>query len=290
MIELLGLHKTYGARAVLSNATHSPCTRREHRARRLERQRQDDNAGCAVASRGRLAADTDRRHRHAARPCDARARLSYLAQRTDFPSTLTVREILRVVADLRCTTRAVDRELSLCGLTQAGRTDRRPVVGRERQRIAIAALFIPDVAHTCSTSRRSTSTRRRPLLVTRLALRDESGRAVLFTTHATASSRGWQRESRCCARPHRARREDLAYGERHLSIAIDGRADRWVGTAFAGAPPRVAEPRPPPCPRPDVARQHVLAWLEHEGARSRVIAPRAALAAALERLERGGTS
>ena len=73
--------------------------------------------------------------------------MSYLAQRTDFPSTLTVREILGVVADLRgADARAVDREIEQCGLSRVADRTVGTLSGGERQRVAMAALLVPDVA------------------------------------------------------------------------------------------------------------------------------------------------
>src|SRR5262249_32004252 len=51
------------------------------------------------------------------RPVEARRPISYLAQKSVFPQTLTVRETLVVVARLRrAAGAAVDREIDACGL------------------------------------------------------------------------------------------------------------------------------------------------------------------------------
>src|SRR5689334_19136823 len=120
MIELTGLYKTYGGRRILSGADLTI-----HRGESValvgaNGSGKTTTLRCAVGlarpERGRVRIDgadvwTE--------PRRARSRMSYLAQRTDFPATLTVREILRFVAELRgAQPAAVEREIALCGLDE----------------------------------------------------------------------------------------------------------------------------------------------------------------------------
>lgn len=189
MIELNGIHKSFGGRRILTaaslvvrggesvalvgaNGTGKTTTLR-------------CTVGLARVDKGRIGINGIDL---AARPCDARAQLSYLAQRTDFPGTLTVREILSVVKDLRgAPSLAVDREISLCGLTAlAGRTVSH-LSGGERQRVAMAVLFIPDAAaYLLDEPTMNLDPFGTRVLIDRLTALRDRGRAILFTTHLTA--------------------------------------------------------------------------------------------------------
>ena len=115
----------------------------------------------------------------------ARARMSYLPQRPEFPLTLTVREILSVAADLRgLPSAAVDREMSLCGLTPLAARTVSKLSGGERQRVALATLLMPDVAlylidePTANLDEDGTE-----LVINRVAALRDRGCAILFTSH-----------------------------------------------------------------------------------------------------------
>ena len=289
MIELLGLNKTYGGRAVLSNASLTVRAGESVALVGANGSGKTTTLRCAIGlarpASGRILIDgVDL----ATRPCAARARLSYLAQRTDFPSTLTVREILSVVADLRgAHVRSVDREISLCGLSRlAGRTVGQ-LSGGERQRIAIAALFIPDVAaYLLDEPTMNLDPIGAQLLVARLAAARDARRAVLFTTHATAeldelaTAVATLRDGRIALVAH-----DVAQRARHLSVAIDGRAEPWVGTALRGGATRAWPSRDRlHAIVPDGDVSVLLGRLEQEGARVTSYRSESALAAALERL------
>jgi sodium transport system ATP-binding protein len=189
MIELIGLHKTYGPRAVLSDASLTVKGGESIALIGANGSGKTTTLRCAVG----LARPTQGRIRIdgidiAGRPCDARARLSYLAQRTDFPATLTVREILSVIAELRgAGASTVEREISLCGLSRlAGRTVGQ-LSGGERQRIAIAALFIPNAAvYLLDEPTLNLDPAGARVLVKRLIAARDKGAAVLFTTHTSA--------------------------------------------------------------------------------------------------------
>jgi len=123
--------------------------------------------------------------------CGARARLSYLAQKTTFPPTLAVRETLAVIARLRgVAPSVVDRELDACGLSAVADRGVGQLSGGERQRLAIAAAFVPDVdlylfdepsANLDPASSRMLFERARQLR--------RQGRTLLFTTHVPAGVR-----------------------------------------------------------------------------------------------------
>ena len=289
MIELSGLHKAYGAQAILANVSLAVHPGESIALVGANGSGKTTTLRCAVglarADRGRVAIDGIDM---AARPCDARARLSYLAQRTSFPATLTVREILSMVAALRhVDARAVERELSLCGLTHlAGRTVGR-LSGGEAQRLAIATLFIPDVAaYILDEPTMNLDPSGVRLLVDRLSAARDDGRAVLFTTHATAELEELATGVAVLCNGLISSVTDFAMpGERHISIAIEGGADVWLDAALqSGA--RRAWPRR--------GRLHVLiadggvsallARLVSHGARIGHYRTETVLSAALERL------
>ncbi|HET9468526.1 MAG TPA: ABC transporter ATP-binding protein [Vicinamibacterales bacterium] len=289
MIELTGLHKAYGAQTILSDASLAVRAGESIALVGTNGSGKTTTLRCAVglarADGGRVAIDGIDM---AARPCDARARLSYLAQRTCFPATLTVREILSMVAELRRTdVHAVAREISLCGLSHvAGRTVGR-LSGGEAQRLAIAALFIPDAAaYLLDEPTMNLDPSGVRLLVDRLAAARRDGRAILFTTHATAEL---EELATAVAVLRNGRispvTEGTLPGERHLSMVIEGNPDVWLDAALRNGARR-AWPRR--------SRLHVLiadgavsallARLESDGARVVNYRSETVLSAALERL------
>ena len=289
MIELLGLHKTYGTRSVLSDASLTVRGGESIALIGANGSGKTTTLRCAIGlarpDRGRVTIGGIDMSAH---PCDARARSSYLAQRTGFPGTLTVREILSMVAHLRnADTHAVEREMSICGLSRiAGRTVGR-LSGGEAQRLAIAALFIPDTAvYLLDEPTMNLDPGGVRLLVDRLAAARHDGRAVLFTTHITAELEDLA-TGVAMLRDGRIARvtDDLLEHERHISIVIDGQPELWTGAARLGGARRAWT---------HGCRLHaliasaavgtLLAHLEHDGARVTSYRSETALAAALERL------
>jgi ABC-type multidrug transport system ATPase subunit len=123
-----------------------------------------------------------------ARPRRALERLSYLPQRPSFPGTLTVREVLEVVAKLRgMHRRVVDREIDLCGLSPVADCVVSRLSGGERQRVGLAVAFVPDVPLLIfdEPSASLDAAAARVLIDRARGLRRE-GRAVLYTTHVAA--------------------------------------------------------------------------------------------------------
>jgi ABC-type multidrug transport system ATPase subunit len=124
-------------------------------------------------------------------PIQARSRLSYLPQKSVFPPTLTVRETLAVVAQLRrLDGRAVDRELDACDLTSLADRGVGHLSGGERQRLAMAVAFLPLVdlylfdepsANLDPVASRMLFQRARQLKL--------DGHTLLFTTHIPADVR-----------------------------------------------------------------------------------------------------
>jgi ABC-type multidrug transport system ATPase subunit len=289
MIELLGLHKVYGARAILSDASLTVRAGETIALVGANGSGKTTTLRCAVGlarpTSGRVLIDGIDA---TARPCDSRARLGYLAQRTGFPATLTVREILSVVAALRgADARTVEREISLCGLTQlAGRTVGQ-LSGGERQRIAIAALFVPDVStYLLDEPTMNLDPIGVRLLVDRLAAARDEGRAVLFTTHTAAELDDLATGVALLRDGHIvAVAEDVERGERHMSIAIDGGAEPWLSAALrAGARRAWAGGARLHAIVADRAVSPWLSQLECDGARVTNYRSESALAAALERL------
>lgn len=189
MIELIGLDKSFGSQRILTAASLSVRGGESVALVGANGSGKTTTLRCAVGlarvNGGGIHIDGVNL---AERPCEARARLSYLAQRTDFPGTLTVREILSIVKDLRSASSAsVDREISLCGLTRlAGRTVAH-LSGGERQRVAMAVLFIPEAAaYLLDEPTMNLDPAGTRVLIDRLAALRDQGRAILFTTHLTA--------------------------------------------------------------------------------------------------------
>jgi ABC-type multidrug transport system ATPase subunit len=290
MIQLIGIKKTNGTRAVLSDATLTVRGVESIALIGANGSGKTTTLRCAIGlarpASGRILIDGIDM---TARPCDARARLSYLAQRTEFPSTLTVREILSVVARLRgADAGTVEREISLCGLSKlAGRTVGQ-LSGGERQRIAIAALFIPDVvAYLLDEPTMNLDPIGVQVLVERLVAARDAGCAVLFTTHATAeladlaTAVATLRDGQIALAAH-----EIQPGERHLSVAVDGRVESWVGTALRGGARRAWPGRGRlHVAVPDGSVSALLGRLEYEGARVTDYRSESALAAALEGLD-----
>jgi ABC-type multidrug transport system ATPase subunit len=236
MIQLIGVDKSYAGRRILNEAA---LTVRAGESVALVGANGSGKtttlrciAGLACPERGSIRVDgidawTDQH--------EARSRLSYLAQRTEFPLTLTVREILQVVADLRgATAQAVDREISLCGLGGVAARTAATLSGGERQRVAMAALLLPDVGTYLldepTLNLDPTGTR---LLVERLRALRDAGRAVLFTTHVRgdidelATRVALLRDGR-----FEKVGDQTRAGERHVSVAVGDKAERWVRAAL----------------------------------------------------------
>lgn len=289
MIELTELQKSYGPQRILSGASLAV-----HRGESVALVGANGSGktttlrcvvGLARPDGGRIEVDGIDLAR---RPYDARSRLSYLAQRTEFPSTLTVREILTVVADLRdAPARSVEREISLCGLGRiAGRTVAR-LSGGERQRIALAALFIPDVAvYLLDEPTLNLDPIGTRLLIDRLGALRNDGRAVMFTTHVNAELDGLAThvavlsEGRIVPVSH-----DIGHGERHVSVAVEGPAPMWVATLLRAGATRAWSGRGRlHAIVADSALSAMLARLESEGARIAGFRTESPLAAALDRL------
>ena len=289
MIQLLGLDKRYGSRVILSNATLTvrggSCVALVGANGSGKTTTLRCAVGLARPISGRVLIDGIDM---TARPCEARTRLSYLAQHSDFPATLTVREILAVVAELRgAAVSSVEREMSLCGLTRlAGRTAGQ-LSGGERQRIAMAALFIPDVtAYLLDEPTMNLDPIGVRLLIDRLSVARDEGRAVLFTTHAAAELEELATDVAVLRDGHIVPvTQDAAPGARHLSLAIAGPPDVWVGAALRGGAHKAWPERGRlHATVPDIGISALLGRLEHEGARVSSYRSESALAAALERL------
>lgn len=291
MIELIALDKSYGGRTILSKASLTVGAGECIALVGANGSGKTTTLRCAVGlagtTAGRVLIDgVDMR----TRPRAARARLSYLAQRTEFPGTLTVREILSVVADLRgASSRTVGREMALCGLDSlAGRTAGQ-LSGGERQRVAIAALFIPAVtAYLLDEPTTNLDPGGVRLLVERLSAAREAGASVLFTTHvsadldALAARVAWLRDGRIVPVDHAA-----GPFERHLSLAVDGRPEIRVDDALrAGARRAWAAGGRLHAIVTDGALSAFLSSLESEGAVVSSYRIESPLAAALEQLNR----
>jgi len=118
-------------------------------------------------------------------PIEARRRLSYLPQKTQFPATLTVRETLQVIARLRkLAPRDVEREIELCALGPLADRNVGQLSGGERQRLAIAVAFLPVVdLYLLDEPSASLDAVASGLLFRRTRQWRQEGRTLLFTTH-----------------------------------------------------------------------------------------------------------
>jgi ABC-type multidrug transport system ATPase subunit len=192
MLTLTGITKTFGARRVLDGvdleigagesvamlgANGSGKTTTLRCIVGLAR----PNAGRIVVGGIDLARDSIR----------ARARLSYLPQKSVFPPTLTVRETLAAVARLRgIAAGAVDRELNSCGLVALADRGVGHLSGGERQRLAMAVAFLPSVdLYLFDEPSANLDPVASRLLFRRARQLQRDGHTLLFTTHIPADVR-----------------------------------------------------------------------------------------------------
>ena len=124
-------------------------------------------------------------------PVAARARVSYLPQKSVFPPTLTVRETLAVVARLRrLGPKDADREIEQCGLALLADCDVGQLSGGERQRLAMAVAFLPAVdLYLFDEPSANLDPVASRLLFRRARELKREGRTLLFTTHVPADVR-----------------------------------------------------------------------------------------------------
>ena len=124
-------------------------------------------------------------------PLAARRHLSYLPQKSVFPSTLTVRETLGVVARLRgLDAGPVDREIDSCGLALLADRSVGQLSGGERQRLAIAVAFLPAVdLYLFDEASASLDPPASRMLFQRARQLKRDGHSLLFTTHIPADVR-----------------------------------------------------------------------------------------------------
>ena len=187
MLELVNFHKSYGGRDVLSGASLAVAAGEAVALLGANGSGKTTLLRCAVGlhhlDRGVVLIDGVDVTRELV---TARRGLSYLPQRSEFPSTLTVREILQVTAELRgVQPNAVERELSLCGLRDLAHRTVCRLSGGERQRVALAALLLPEVrVYLIDEPTASLDEEAVKMFMDRLGALRDSGRAVLFTSHA----------------------------------------------------------------------------------------------------------
>lgn len=118
----------------------------------------------------------------------ARRNLSYLPQRPAFPGTLTVRETLEFVAELRgLPAPRVDEEIERCGLAGLAGADVGNLSGGERQRLALAAALLPEAPLALFDEPSSNlDVRATAIFLERARDIIAAGRSLLFTTHIPA--------------------------------------------------------------------------------------------------------
>jgi ABC-type multidrug transport system ATPase subunit len=121
----------------------------------------------------------------------ARACLSYLPQKSEFPVTLTVRETLSMVARLRgLTCVEVDREIDVCRLAALADRGVGQLSGGERQRLAMAVAFLPAVGvYLFDEPSANLDPAASRILFQRARELKRDGRTLLFTTHVAADVR-----------------------------------------------------------------------------------------------------
>ncbi|MBZ5556969.1 MAG: ABC transporter ATP-binding protein [Acidobacteriia bacterium] len=121
-------------------------------------------------------------------PTRARRGLCYLPQKPAFPSTLTVRETLGVVARLRALRRDdIDREIDSCGLTDVADCLVGNLSGGERQRLALAVALLPPVdVYLFDEPSSNLDPAASRILFARVRQLKREGRTLLFTTHVPA--------------------------------------------------------------------------------------------------------
>lgn len=118
----------------------------------------------------------------------ARARLSFLPQKSAFPGTLSAREAIAVAARLRNLPEAsVDRELEICALHEIAERKVSTLSGGQRQRLGLAIAFLADVPlYLFDEPTANLDPPSLEIFFRRAREMRERGRAVLFTTHVSA--------------------------------------------------------------------------------------------------------
>jgi ABC-type multidrug transport system ATPase subunit len=144
--------------------------------------------GLARPDRGSIAIGGVDITRH---PIAARMRVSYLPQKSVFPPTLTVRETLAVVAQLRgLNSGTIERELDVCGLRDLADRGVSALSGGERQRLAIAVAFLPSVdLYLFDEPSANLDPVASRMLFRRARQLKQEGRTLLFTTHVPGDIR-----------------------------------------------------------------------------------------------------
>ncbi|HYM22155.1 MAG TPA: ABC transporter ATP-binding protein [Vicinamibacterales bacterium] len=192
MLTVTGLAKSFGARSVLDGLDLDIGAGESVALVGANGSGKTTTLGCIVGlvhpDRGRIVVGGVDIARH---PVAARKCLSYLPQRPVFPTTLTVRETVAVVARLRGLVRtAVDRELDACGLEALADRTVGHLSGGERQRLAMAVAFLPPaglyIFDEPSANLDPTASR---ILFQRARQLQQDGRTLLFTTHVPADIR-----------------------------------------------------------------------------------------------------
>ena len=118
----------------------------------------------------------------------ARRRLSYMAQKTSFPATLTVQETVAFVARLRgAPAGRVSEEIERCELASLAGANAGTLSGGERQRLALACALLPAAdLHLFDEPSANLDARSTGIFLARVSEIVESGGSVLFTTHVLA--------------------------------------------------------------------------------------------------------
>jgi ABC-type multidrug transport system ATPase subunit len=121
-------------------------------------------------------------------PRAARRRLAFLPQKSVFPSTLSAREALEVVARLRGISAArVDEEISRCELEAVAGRPVATLSGGERQRLGLAVALLPDAGlYLFDEPTANLDPQALAIFFRRVADLRRDGRGVLFTTHVRA--------------------------------------------------------------------------------------------------------
>jgi Cu-processing system ATP-binding protein len=179
------------------------------------------------------------------RPALARRHLSFMPQKAAFPATITVRDVLAVVADLRDLDRArVDRQLERCDLGALADRFVADLSGGQRQRVALAMALVPDVAlYLFDEPSANLDAHASRILCREVARLRGEGRSVLFTTHVAMDLETLATRVACLVEGRIAQaaaaaerlEEDEAANRLVVHAARDGRRRLWESIAGARA-------------------------------------------------------
>jgi ABC-2 type transport system ATP-binding protein len=189
MLEIVGLEKSFGGRAILNGVNLEVSTGEcvallgSNGSGKTTTLR--CTAGLAIPDRGAIRIDGIDA---LASGREARRRMSFLPQKSVFPATLTVKEAIELSGRLRNLPKArIGEELETCDLLTCADSSVATLSGGERQRLGLAIAFLPDVPlYLFDEPTANLDSRSLEIFLRRVESLRSRGSTVLFTTHVAS--------------------------------------------------------------------------------------------------------